>query len=188
METTTELNLVDYFKANGMNFELVSFSTAEETLRAYEVGRCSALTSDISQLFAERLKLAKPGNHVILPDIISKEPLGPVVRQGDDQWFSIVKWTHFAMLNAEELGVSSNTIETALNSDKPDVKRLVGTEGGYGEQIGLSRDWAVRIIKLVGNYEEVFERNIGTSSELGVPRGINNLWSNGGIQYAPPIR
>ena len=171
-----------------MRYDLVALPTAEETLKAYEAGRCSVLTSDISQLFAERLKLSKPADHAILPDIISKEPLGPVVRHGDDQWFSIVKWTHFAMINAEELGVSSKTIEAALKSDKPDVKRLVGAEGNYGEQIGLTRDWVVRIIKFVGNYDEVFERNVGTQSRLGVPRGINNLWSNGGIQYAPPIR
>ena len=111
-----------------------------------------------------------------------------MVRFGDDQWFNIVKWTHFAMLNAEELGVSSETIDEALKSDKPDVKRLVGTEGNYGEQIGLTNDWAARIIRHVGNYEEVFERNIGTGSKLGIPRGLNNLWTKGGIQYAPPIR
>ena len=134
------------------------------------------------------MKLAKVDDHVILPDIISKEPLGPAVRQGDDQWFNIVKWTHFAMINAEELGVSSKTIGEALQSQKPEVKRLVGTEGDYGEQIGLTKDWAARIIRLVGNYEEVFERNVGTGSRLGIPRGINNLWTGGGIQYAPPIR
>jgi general L-amino acid transport system substrate-binding protein len=146
------------------------------------------LTSDISQLYAERLKLPNPGEHIILPDIISKEPLGMAVRQGDDQWFNIVKWTHFAMINAEELGVTSKEVEQAMKSEKPDVKRLVGTDGAYGEQIGLTRDWAARIVKLVGNYEEVFERNVGTGSKLGIPRGINNLWTSGGIQYAPPIR
>jgi len=186
--TTTELNLADYFNANNMKFELVALASAGETLKAYDSGRCGVLTSDISQLYAERLKLTKPTDHIILPDIISKEPLGPVVRQGDDQWFNIVKWTHFAMLNAEELGVSSKTVDAALKSEKPDVKRLIGTEGAYGEQIGLTRDWAARIIKLVGNYDEIFERNIGTGSALGIPRGVNNLWTNGGIQYAPPIR
>jgi general L-amino acid transport system substrate-binding protein len=186
--TTTELNLAEYFRTNRMNYQLVTFPTADEMLKAYESGRCAVLSSDVSQLHAERLKLARIDDHVILPDIISKEPLGPVVRQGDDQWFHIVKWTHFAMLNAEELGVSSTTIAEALQSQKPEVKRLVGTEGDYGEQIGLTKDWAARIIRLVGNYEEVFDRNVGTGSRLGIPRGINNLWTGGGIQYAPPIR
>ena len=171
-----------------MNYQLATFPTADEMLKAYESGRCTVLSSDVSQLHAERLKLAKIDDHVILPDIISKEPLGPVVRQGDDQWLNIVKWTHFAMINAEELGVSSTTIAEALQSQKPEVKRLVGTEGDYGEQIGLTKDWAARIIRLVGNYEEVFDRNVGTGSRLGIPRGINNLWTGGGIQYAPPIR
>jgi general L-amino acid transport system substrate-binding protein len=186
--TTTELNLTDYFANNKMKHVVMAFATADETLKAYESGRCSVLTSDMSQLYAERLKLAKPGDHIILPDIISKEPLGPAVRQGDDQWFNIVKWTHFAMVNAEELGVSQATIEQAMRSEKPDVKRLVGTEGNYGEELGLTRDWAARIVRHVGNYDEVFERNVGTSSKLGIPRGVNNLWTNGGIQYAPPIR
>jgi general L-amino acid transport system substrate-binding protein len=186
--TTTELNLADYFGANKMKYEVVTGKTMDDTRKTYESGRCNVLTSDISQLYAERLKLPNPGEHAILPDIISKEPLGMAVRQGDDQWFNIVKWTHFAMINAEELGVTSKAVDQAMKSEKPDVKRLVGTDGTYGEQIGLTRDWAARIIKLVGNYEEVFERNVGTGSKLGIPRGINNLWTNGGIQYAPPIR
>jgi general L-amino acid transport system substrate-binding protein len=186
--TTTELNLADYFAANRMRYELVALPSADDTRKAYEAGRCAVLTSDISQLHAERLKLPKPEDHLILPDIISKEPLGPVVRQGDDQWFNIVKWVHFAMVNAEELGVDSKTIAQALISEKPDVKRLVGREGGFGEQLGLEKDWAARVLRLVGNYDEVFERNVGTGSRLGIPRGINNLWTNGGIQYAPPIR
>jgi general L-amino acid transport system substrate-binding protein len=186
--TTTELNLAEYFRSNHMKYQLIALPTADETLKAYESGRCEVFTSDVSQLHAERLKLAKIGDHIILADIISKEPLGPMVRQGDEQWFNLVKWTHFAMVNAEELGVSSATIGEALQSEKPAVKRLVGTEGDFGEQIGLTKDWAARIIRLVGNYDEVFERNVGTGSKLGIPRGINNLWSNGGIQYAPPIR
>jgi general L-amino acid transport system substrate-binding protein len=186
--TTTELNVGDFFGANRMKYEKIALATADEALKAYESGRCNVLTSDISQLYAERLKLAKPGSHTILPDIISKEPLGPAVRQGDVQWFNIVKWAHFAMVNAEELGVSSATIDEALKSQKPDVKRLVGAEGDYGEKLGLTKDWAARIVRLVGNYDEVFERNVGTASRLGIPRGINNLWTNGGIQYAPPIR
>jgi general L-amino acid transport system substrate-binding protein len=153
-----------------------------------DTGRCNVLTSDVSQLFAERLKLSAPDDHIILPDIISKEPLGPAVRFGDDQWLNIVKRTYFAMVNAEELGVSSATIDAALKSEKPDVKRLVGTEGNYGEQIGLTKNWAARIVRRVGNYEEIFERNVGVGSKLGIPRGINSLWTKGGIQYAPPIR
>ncbi len=186
--TTTELNLADYFRNNKMKYEMIVAPSPSEMLKAYESGRCVVLTSDVSQLYAERLKLAKPDDHIILPEIISKEPLGPVVRQGDDQWLNIVKWTHFAMLDAEELGVSSRTIDQALKSEKPDVKRLVGTDGNYGQQIGLTNDWVVWVVRLVGNYGEVFERNVGTGSKLGIPRGLNNLWNNGGIQYAPPIR
>jgi general L-amino acid transport system substrate-binding protein len=186
--TTTELNLGDYFRANKMAYEPITQSNPDDALKAYDSGRCNVLTSDVSQLYAERLKLANPDRHVVLPDIISKEPLGPVVRQGDDQWFNIVKWTHFAMINAEELGVKSTTIEEAMKSERPDIKRFLGTDGDYGEPLGLSRSWAMRIIKLVGNYGQVFERNVGMGSKLGIPRGINQLWTSGGIQYAPPIR
>ena len=186
--TTTELNLADFFRTNNMTFEAVSVARAEDAEKAYDSGQCDVYTTDVSALYAERLKLAKPVDHIILPDVISKEPLGPVVRQGDDVWFNIVKWTLFAMINAEELGVTSKDIEEAKKSNKPDVKRLVGAEGKFGEQIGLSNDWAARIIALVGNYSEVFERNVGAGSKLGIPRAENNLWSRGGILYAPPIR
>jgi general L-amino acid transport system substrate-binding protein len=186
--TTTELNLKDFFNTNNMKYELVSLPTAAEAEKAYDSGRCDVLTTDVSGLYAERLALSNPIDHVVLPDVISKEPLGPAVRQGDDQWFQIVKWTLFAMLNAEELGVSKDTLETAKASTKPDVMRLVGNDGNFGEQLGLTKDWATRIIWLVGNYAEVFERNVGSASKLGIPRGENNLWSRGGIQYAPPIR
>jgi general L-amino acid transport system substrate-binding protein len=186
--TTTELNAADFFRGNKMQVDLVTLPNADETLKTYASGGCDALTSDVSQLYAERLKLSGPRDHVILPDVISKEPLGLAVRQGDDQWFNLVKWTVFAMINAEELGVGSGTVEQALKSEKPDVRRLVGTEGDFGEQIGLTKDWVVRIVRLVGNYGEVFERNVGTGSKLGIPRGINQLWDKGGIQYAPPIR
>ncbi|MGP0089249.1 MAG: amino acid ABC transporter substrate-binding protein [Xanthobacteraceae bacterium] len=186
--TTTELNLADYFRAHQMKYEVVAFASADETIKAYETGRCDVFTTDMSQLFAERLKLSSPNDHMILPEIISKEPLGPAVRHGDDQWFNIVKWTHFAMLNAEELGVSSRTIDDALKSDQPEIRRLVGTEGNFGEQLGLTKDWVVRIIRLVGNYGEVFERTVGAGSKLGIARELNNLWNKGGIQYAPPIR
>jgi general L-amino acid transport system substrate-binding protein len=186
--TTSELNLVDFFATNKMKYEVVPAASENEWLSAYESGRCDVLTSDVSQLFAERLKLRNPDDHVILPDIISKEPLGPAVRQGDDQWLTLVKWTHFAMINAEELGVGSATIDEALRSGKPDVKRLIGTEGTFGEQLGLTKDWAARLLRLVGNYGEVFERNVGVESKLAIPRGINSLWTKGGIQYAPPVR
>jgi len=186
--TTTELNLADYFRANNMKYEVIAFSTADETVKAYESGRCDAFTTDVSQLYAEKLKLANANDHVILPEIISKEPLGPVVRHGDDQWFDIVKWVHYAMINAEELGVSQKTIDDALKSQLPEIRRLVGTEGAYGEQLGLTKDWVVRIVKHVGNYGESFDRNMGPGSKLGISRGINRLWTKGGIQYAPPIR
>jgi general L-amino acid transport system substrate-binding protein len=186
--TTSELNFQDYFRSNGMKYQLNAFPDADHAYQAYDEAKCNVLTSDTSQLSAVRLRLKSPDDHVVLPDIISKEPLGPYVRAGDDQWLGIVKWTHYAMLNAEELGVSSQTIDEALKSSKPDVGRLVGTQENYGEQIGLTKDWAVRIIRHVGNYGEVFERNVGSGSPLAIPRGINRLWTNGGIQYAPPIR
>src|SRR5262245_3692340 len=186
--TTTELNVADYFRANKMKYEVLALATADETVKAYDGGRCDVFTTDVSQLYAEKLKLTNANDHIILPEIISKEPLGPVVRHGDDQWFDLVKWTHFAMINAEELGVSSKTLDEALKSDKPDIRRLVGTEGNLGEQLGLTKDWVVRIVKAVGNYGEVFERNVGSGSKLGIARGLNNLWTKGGIQYAPPIR
>ena len=186
--TTTELNLADYFRANNMKYEVIAFATADETIKAYDGGRCDVFTTDVSQLYAERLKLANINDHVILPEIISKEPLGPAVRHGDDQWFDIVKWVHFAMVNAEELGVSSKNVDEALKSNQPEIRRLVGTEGAYGEQLGLTKDWVVRIVKQVGNYGESFDRNVGTGSKLGISRGLNRLWTKGGIQYAPPIR
>ena len=186
--TTTELNLGDYFRANNMRYEVIAFGTADETVKAYESGRCDVFTTDVSQLYAEKLKLTKPGDHVILPEIISKEPLGPLVRHGDDQWFDVVKWVHYAMLNAEELGVTSKNVDEALKSNMPEIRRLVGVEGNFGEQVGLTKDWVVRIVRHVGNYGESFERNVGTGSRLGISRGLNRLWTKGGIQYAPPIR
>ena len=186
--TTTELNLKDFFTTNNMKYELVALPTAAEAEKAYDSGRCDVLSTDVSGLYAERLALSNPADHVVLPDVISKEPLGPAVRQGDDQWFQIVKWTLFAMLNAEELGVSKETLAEAKKSTKPDVMRLVGNDGNFGEQAGLTKDWAARIVGLVGNYAEVFNRNIGSDSKLGIPRAENNLWNRGGIQYAPPIR
>ncbi len=186
--TTSELNLADYFRSHKIKYELVAFANADEVVKAYDTGRCDVFSTDISQLYAEKLKLTNANDHIILPEVISKEPLGPVVRHGDDQWFDIVKWTHFAMVNAEELDVSSKNIGDALKSSRPDVKRLLGTEGNFGEQLGLPKNWVERIVRLVGNYGEVFERNVGSTSRLGIARGINNLWNKGGIQYAPPIR
>jgi general L-amino acid transport system substrate-binding protein len=187
-ETTTQLNLADYFRTNNMKYQEMKFTKLDEVIKAYDSGQCDTFTADVSQLYALRLNLAKPGDHVILPDVISKEPLAPVVRQRDDDWMMIVKWTLYAMINAEELGVTSKNIDEALKSKKPDVMRLVGTEGAYGEQLGLTRDWAARIIRRVGNYGEIYERNVGGESKLKIPRGLNQLWSAGGIQYAPPIR
>ena len=186
--TTTELNVADYFRANRLKYDPVVLATADETVKAYDSGRCDVFTTDVSQLYAMRLKLTNTNDHTILPEIISKEPLGPVVRHGDDQWYDVVKWTHFAMLNAEELGLTSKNVEEALKSDRPDIKRFVGVESNFGEQLGLPKDWAVRIVKHVGNYGESFERNVGSGSRLGIERGLNRLWSKGGIQYAPPIR
>ncbi len=186
--STTELNLSDYFRGNKITIKTVTFGTADDTVKAYDSGRCDAFTTDASGLYAERMRFAHPEEHMVLPEIISKEPLGPAVRHGDDQWFDIVKWVHFAMLTAEELDVTSKTLDEALKSGNPDVKRLVGTEGNYGEQLGLTKDWAYRIIKHVGNYGEVFERNVGQGSPLKIARGLNALWTKGGLQYAPPIR
>jgi len=186
--TTTELNLADFFRAHNMQLKSVTFATANEAVKAYDAGRCDAYTTDASGLYAERLRLSNPNDHIVLPEIISKEPLGPAVRHGDDQWFDIVKWVLFAMLNAEELNITQNNVDEMVKSGNPEIRRFVGTEGNYGEQLGLTKDWAVRIIKLVGNYGESFERNVGQGSPLKIDRGLNKLWSKGGVQYAPPIR
>jgi len=186
--TTTELNLADYFRNNKMKYEVVAFATADETIKAYESGRCDVFTTDASQLYAQRLKFANPDDHMVLPEIISKEPLGPVVRQGDDQWFDIAKWTFFAMLNAEELGINSKNVEEMKKSSSPEIKRVLGIEGNLGEGLGLTNDWVVRIVSKVGNYAEIYDRNLGAGSKLKIERGVNRLWNKGGIQYAPPIR
>jgi general L-amino acid transport system substrate-binding protein len=186
--TTTELNLADFFHAHNMKLKTVTFATANEAVKAYDAGRCDAYTTDASGLYAERLRLANVSDHIVLPEIISKEPLGPAVRHGDDQWFDIVKWVLFAMINAEELNITQANVGEMTKSTNPEIKRFVGTEGNYGEQLGLSKDWAVRIVKLVGNYGESFERNVGQGSPLKIDRGLNKLWNKGGIQYAPPVR
>lgn len=186
--TTNELNLADYFRSNNMKYEVIAFGNADETIKAYESGRCDVFTSDISQLYAERLKLSSPADHVVLPEVISKEPLGPMVRHGDDQWFDLVKWTLFAMIEAEELGITQKNVDEMAKSDKPELKRVFGTDGNFGESLGVSNDWVIRIVKAVGNYGEAFDRNVGSGSKLQIARGLNQLWNKGGIQYAPPIR
>ncbi|MEQ1944114.1 amino acid ABC transporter substrate-binding protein [Mesorhizobium sp. VNQ89] len=188
--TTTELNLADYFKANNLEYNPVVFEKIEEVNAAYDSGRCDAYTTDQSGLYAIRLTLASPADHVVLPEIISKEPLGPAVRQGDDKWFDIVKWTYFALLNAEELGVTKANVEEMKNSANPEIKRILGTEAEtkIGTDLGLTNDWVVNIIKATGNYGEIFENNVGSGSPLKISRGINALWTKGGLQYGPPIR
>jgi general L-amino acid transport system substrate-binding protein len=203
--TTTELNLGDFFNSRGLNYQPVIFETQDAADAAYASNGCDAYTTDVSGINSIRLKFPDAADHVVLPDVISKEPLGPVVRQGDDQWFNIVKWTHFALLNAEELGVTSaNVEEMRAKAQKdveevakdesyrrevsPEIARLLGVDGTFGEGIGLGNDWAFNIIKAVGNYGEMFERHLGASSPLKLSRGPNALWKDGGLQYAPPIR
>jgi len=187
-DTTSAANLADYFVANNMAYEVVVTASPAESLASYKDGRCGVLTSDMSQLYSQRLNLEDMDEHVILPDAISKEPLGPAVREDDPKWVLLAKWVHFALLDAEELGVSSTTIDEALSSTKPDVRRLVGVEGKFGEELGLSNDWVAQIVRQVGNYGEIYDRNLGAESKLGIPRGMNQLWNLGGIQYAPPVR
>ncbi|MFC5508998.1 amino acid ABC transporter substrate-binding protein [Bosea massiliensis] len=186
--TTTELNVADYFRKNGIKYEPVTFDKGDEAITAFQSGRCDALTDDSSALYALRLKLVKPDEAVVLPEIISKEPLGPVVRSSDMPWFNLVKWVHFAMLNAEELGVTQANVEQQKSSTNPEIRRLLGVEGKFGEAIGLTPDWAYRVVRHVGNYGEAFERNVGAGSVLKIARGKNDLWTKGGLQYAPPIR
>lgn len=186
--TTTELNLAAYFKTNKMTYAPLLFDKLEEAVQAYLAGRCDAYTTDISALYSVRVQLARPRDHVILPDIISKEPLGPSVRQGDPQWFAVVRWVHFLLLNAEELDVGQDNVAEMASSEDPDIRLLLGKEGNFGEGLGLSNDFAVKVIKAVGNYGEVFERNVGSESRLKIERGLNNLWNKGGLQYAPPVR
>lgn len=186
--TTSAENVADFFRANSMKLELITLPTAAEVVQALDGGRCDAMTTDQSGLYAERLKLARPGEAVILPDVISKEPLGPVTRADDLQWFNIVRWVNFALVNAEELGISTATADEAMRSTKPIVRRFVGAEGDLGVKLGLDAAFAIRAVRAVGNYAEVYERNVGARSRLGIPRGLNQLWSMGGILYAPPMR
>jgi general L-amino acid transport system substrate-binding protein len=186
--TTTELNLADYFRVNKMAYKPVVFEKADEILQAYQAGRCDAYTTDASGLYAQRLQMQTPDDHIVLPEIISKEPLGPSVRQGDSQWFTIVRWVHFALLNAEEAGITKANVDKMMESTNPDIRRILGKEGEFGKAIGLGNDWAFQVIKQVGNYGEIFDSTVGAGSRINIARGQNNLWTKGGLQYAPPIR
>ncbi|WP_375450307.1 transporter substrate-binding domain-containing protein [uncultured Devosia sp.] len=186
--TTTELNAADYFSANNLEFNPVTFTGQDEVLKAFEDGRCDVMTSDSSQLAGNRGELAVPDDYALLPEIISKEPLAIVVRQGDDLWFEITRWVYYTLLESEELGVTQTNVDEMLGSDNPGIKRLLGVEGDFGTPIGLTKDWAYQVVKGTGNYGEIFERNVGANTPLALPRGLNALWNEGGIQYSPPIR
>ncbi len=186
--TTTELNVADYFKANKMSYKVNTYDSNDQVKKSYESGRCDILTSDASQLYGIRSTLKDPSAHEVLPEIISKEPLGPVVRQGDDAWFNIVKWSYNAMVEAEELGVTSKNADELRKTGAPAIKRFLGTEGNMGKNLNISPDFAYNIVKQVGNYGEVFERNVGVNTPLKMQRGLNALWTNGGLQYSPPFR
>jgi general L-amino acid transport system substrate-binding protein len=186
--TTTELNLADYFRSHQMTLKSVTFATADEAIKAYDTGRCDSYTTDSSGLYGERLRLADPNDNVVLPEIISKEPLSAAVRQGDDTWEDLVRWTHEAMLDAEELGVTKSNVDDQLKSPNPEIRRLLGVEGQFGQSLGLTNDWAYRIIKSIGNYGESFDRNVGEGTPLKIVRGLNALWTKGGLQYGLPVR
>lgn len=186
--TTTELNIADYFRANKMDYELAAFEKSAEALAAYKNGRCDVYTTDQSGLYSQRLQLENPDEHIILPEIISKEPLAPMTRHGDNRWNDIVRWAINAMINAEELGITSANVDKMKSSNNPAVLRLLGVEGEFGEGLGLDNGWAYHIIRQVGNYGESFERNVGGGSPLQIARGLNQLWNKGGILYAPPVR
>jgi len=187
--TTTEMNLADYFRANNMKFKAITFDSNDQVDKAFFAGRCDILTTDQSGLYATKTKISNPEKYTILPEIISKEPLGPVVRQGDDQWFNVVKWTLNSLITAEEKGITSKNVdEAAKNSTDPETRRLLGVEGTMGANMGLSADAFKNVIKQVGNYGEIFEANVGKNTPLKISRGHNALWSNGGLLYSPPFR
>ncbi|MCF8088990.1 MAG: amino acid ABC transporter substrate-binding protein [Desulfotignum sp.] len=186
--TTTEMNAADYFRANGMKWNPVVIENTAELNKAFFAGRCDTLTSDMSQLAAQRSVAPNPDDYELLPEIISKEPLAPVVRHGDDQWYDIVNWTMMALIQAEEFGITSKNIDKMLASDNPGIKRFLGVTPGLGELLGLDDKWAYNIVKQVGNYGEIFERNVGPDTPLGLPRGLNALWTDGGLMYASPLR
>ena len=186
--TTTELNLADYFSSNNMSYEAVTIETNDEARQNYEAGRCDVYTTDASGLSSTRSALPDPDAHMVLPEIISKEPLGPATRHGDDQWSDIITWVLNATITAEELGVNSSNVDKMKNSNNPEIRRMLGADGSQGAELGLSNDWAYQIIKQVGNYGEIFENNIGVNTPLGIERGLNALWTKGGLQYSPPFR
>lgn len=186
--TTTELNVADFFRANNMNYTVVAFEKADEVVSAYDAGRCDVYTTDRSGLAAQRTKLAKPDDHVVLPEIISKEPLGPLVRHGDSEWGDIARWTLNCMINAEEMGISSANVADMATSDDPGIKRLLGSEGDLGAKIGLDNAFCANVVASVGNYAESYNRNVGPDTPLKLDRGVNALWSQGGILYAAPQR
>lgn len=187
--TTTELNITDYFKQHDMTFELVALENSDEVVAAYGAGRCDVFTTDRSGVAAERLKLADPDAHVVLPETISKEPLGPSVRADDKEWERVSRWVLNALIEAEEYGITSENVDEMMNSNNPSVQRILGAgDNDYGAAMGLTKDWAARAIKAVGNYGEIYDRNVGPDTPLKLERGVNNLWNNGGFMYAPPIR
>ncbi|MDH3232825.1 MAG: amino acid ABC transporter substrate-binding protein [Alphaproteobacteria bacterium] len=186
--TTTELNVADYFRSNGMKYKVVAFEKADEVVAAYDAGRCDVYTTDRSGLAAQRTKLKAPNANVVLPEIISKEPLGPVVRHGDNQWGDIARWTLNALIIAEELGVNSKNVDKMKSSKNPEIRRLLGVEGDTGKSLGLGKTWAYNIVKQVGNYAQIYDANVGPKTPLGLARGLNKLWNKGGILYAPPMR
>jgi general L-amino acid transport system substrate-binding protein len=186
--TTTELNLTDRMRAENTPFKPVVFETADPTFAAYDEGRCDAVTTDISGLISRRTLLKNPADHTILDVVMSKEPLGPVVPMGDTQWFNVVKWMVFELIEAEEYGITSKNVDQMLTSKVPEVQRILGVTGDLHKGLGLEKDWVVRMIKAVGNYGEIFDRNLGPNTKFNLPRGVNNLWTKGGLLYAPPYR
>ena len=186
--TTTEMNLADFFKANGMSYESVPVETNSEADAAYTAGRCDVYTTDASGLYASRAGYPDPSAHVVLPEIVSKEPLGPAVRHGDSEWADIVRWSLNAMIIGEELGITSTNVDEMKSSKNPEVLRLLGVDAGYGAMLGLSDDWAYNILSQVGNYSESFEKHIGPNTPINIQRGLNALYKDGGILYAPPFR
>ncbi len=186
--TTSELNLADYFRTHKLDYKPLVFEKNDEVVAAYDAGRCDSWSTDASSLWAERLRMKNPDEHTVLTELISKEPLGPVVRQGDSQFFTLAKWVYFALLNAEELGVTQANVDQMAASTNPEIKRLLGKEGDFGKGLGVENDWVVKMVKSLGNYGEMYERNLGMGSKLKIERGLNKLWNAGGLQYAPPIR
>lgn len=186
--TTTEQNMADYFSANKMEYEVIAFEKPDQTIQAFNTGRCDVYSTDASALYAQRLTLNDPDSFVVLPEVISKEPLGPAVRQGDDQWFKIVRWTLFALIEAEEMGITKENAASLAESGTVAQKRFLGIDSEAGKTLGLDSKWTYQAISAVGNYGEIFERHLGKDSPLKIERGLNRLWNDGGLMYAPPVR